>query len=116
MEFEYNGNLNYKDRVTLVSNEIIRQYPEIEVESARLAASLEDVITTKPTNEIRFKRLYNILFAVQNDKPIFNHVLVDIKKVYDLGYNSNLIESMMNELIRFVMHDRVDFPIISEFI
>lgn len=116
MEFEYNGNLNYMDRVKLVANEIIRQYPEIEVESARLAASLEDVITTNPTNEIKFKRLYNILFAVQNNKSIFNHVLVDIKNIYDLGCNSNLIEAMMNELIRFVAHDRIDFPIMSEFV
>ena len=32
MEFEYNGNLNYMDRVKLVANEIIREYPEIEVD------------------------------------------------------------------------------------
>ena len=116
MEFEYNGNLNYMDRVKLVSNEIIRQYPEIEVESAMLAASLEDLITTNPTNEMKFKRLYNILFAVQNNKSIFNHVLIDIKNIYDLGYNSNLVESMMNELIRFIVHDRIDFPVMSEFV
>ena len=116
MQFEYNGNLDYKDRVKLVANEIIREYPEIEVESARLAASLEDVITTTSTNEIKFKRLYNILFAVQNNKSIFNHVLVDIKNIYELGCNSNIIESMMNELVRFVMKERMDFPILSEFV
>lgn len=115
MKFEYNGNLDYMDRVKLVSNEIIEEYPEIGIDEAKMAAILEDVITTKPTNEIKFKRLYNILFATQYNKTIFNHVLVDIKQIYDLGNNTKLMDSIMNEVARYVLGQRVNFPIISEF-
>ena len=34
----------------------------------------------------------------------------------DYDIKQNLIEAMMNELIRFVAHDRIDFPIMSEFV
>ena len=116
MKFEYNGNLDYNDRVKLVANEIINEYPQIGIEEARLSAILEDVITTNPTNEIKFKRLYNILFATQYNKSIFNHVLMDMKQIYDLGDNSKLMDSIMNEVVEYVLGQRVNFPIISEFI
>lgn len=119
MEFEYNGNLEYNERINKVALEIMKTYPEISMDKAKIIASLEDSITTEPNGEIKFKRLYNILFVMQYKKSIFNKALVDIKNIYDVYIltedNNNLIESMMRELLHYTNGERLNFPVISEF-
>ena len=61
MEFDYNGNLTYQERINKVSKEITSYYKEINEKEAKLIASLEDAITTQPTPIIKFIRLFKIL-------------------------------------------------------
>lgn len=119
MNFEYNGNLEEKERIIQVAQEIMKCYPEIDLERAKLIASLEEPITTDVNSVIYFKRLYNMLFVVQKDKTLFNKVYIEIVKIYNLyltsGENDNIVDSMMSELNKYVNNERIDFPIVSEF-
>lgn len=119
MNFEYNGNLEENKRVEQVAQEIIAYYPEIEYEKAKTIASLEEVITTEADSIMYFKRLYNILFVNQKDVNIFLKVYNDIIKIYNLYLTQNIeedkIDSMMEELKKYVNKERTDFPIVSEF-
>ncbi len=119
MRFEYNGNLEESQRVLQVAKEIIDFYPEITFETAKLIASLEEPITTNVNIIMYFKRLYNILFIVQQNNKLFNKICNEIIKIYNLYLKSeekdNIIDLMMNELIKYVNKERIDFPVISEF-
>lgn len=119
MKFEYNGNLEEYERVNVVANEIIEIYPNINLDYAMVIASLEEPITMVPNAIIKFKRLYNILFVMQNNSDIFKLVLNDIKNMYIQYIKEEKIEPLvdiiMSEILNYVDGERYDFPIISEF-
>ena len=85
MNFEYNGNLEERERVLQVAQEIINYYPEVTFEKAKLIASLEEPITKDVDGIMYFKRLYNILFIVQQDKNLSAKIYNEIIKVYKKG-------------------------------
>lgn len=119
MNFEYNGNLEESKRVLQVAEEIVNYYPEITLETAKIIASLEEPITTEVNSVMCFKRLYNILFIIQNNTNIFLKIYNDIVNTYNLYLTSNnndeILNRMMEELSKYVNKKRIDFPIISEF-
>lgn len=119
MEFEYNGNLVENERVELVANEIMKLYPEIDFSKAKAVAFLEEPITTSVNDVMHFKRLYNILMLCYNEKALFSKVLSDLNVIYRKIMNeSSCFESVdviMNELSKFIIGERIDFPLISEF-
>ncbi len=119
MRFEYNGNLTYDERVLQVSKEITDYYKDIKKNEAFLIASLEDPITTDVTSVIKFKRLYNILFVIQNKKDIFDRVYKDLEDVFKEYTLSNIedkkIDRIMEEVIKYKNKKRLDFPTINEF-
>ena len=118
--FEYNGNKTFQDRIKLVSEEIRKLYKEISVEDSIKVALLEDPITTDFNSVLYFKRLYNILLVVQNNRMLFNTVFVDLKKQY-LDYkdkpdeNEYFLDAMVQEINKFVNKERFDFPMLNEF-
>ena len=119
MEFKYNGHLTFKERVSQVSNEITAYYKDIDKNKANMIAGMEDVITTDVNPIIKFKRLYNIMFIMQQDKNIFNKVYIDLVKVFREYLESKLedekIDKIMEEIIKYKKQERLYFPVISEF-
>ena len=119
MDFEYNGNLEEKQRVLQVAQEITNYYPDITFEEAKLIASLEEPITNNVDEIMHFKRLYNILFIVRQDKKLTAKIYNEIIKIYNLylvsNIRDNIIDSIMSELTKYFNGERIDFPIISEF-
>lgn len=119
MDFEYNGNLEEKQRILQVAQEIISYYPEVTFERAKLIASLEEPITKNVDVIMYFKRLYNILFIVQQDKNISAKIYSEIIKVYNLylvsGLHDDTIDSIKSEITKYFNKERLDFPVISEF-
>ena len=119
MKFEYNGNLDEKARIKEVAQDIKSYYNFISDIEAYEVAALEDVISTKVNDIMRFKRLYNILVVMQNKKEIFNLVYRDLVNVYNSYLQNNLkdylVDSIMNEIINYMSGKRQDFPLISEF-
>ena len=119
MNYEYNGHLTEEERIKQVSKEITSYYKEISLPKAKLIAELESPITEEVTEIIKFKRLYNILFIIQKDKILFNKIFIDLKNTYKkylLSQKSdNTIDRIMEEIIKYVNHERIDFPLISEF-
>ena len=119
MNFEYNGNLEENQRILQVAKEISDYYPEVTFENAKLIASLEEPITNNVDTIMYFKRLYNTLFIVQQNKNLSTKIYNEIIQVYNLYLVSNLcdniIDSIMSELTKYFNGERIDFPIISEF-
>ena len=67
MIFEYNGNLNFNERVEKVTNEIITMYPNIEKSKAKMASIMEEPINKHLTYRNIYNRYYNIMLANIND-------------------------------------------------
>ena len=76
MNFEYNGNLTYEDRIEQVSKEIKNIYPDIS--NVDYIAALEPPITTKFDVDMLFRRLYNIILVNKEDYKIVNNVIHDM--------------------------------------
>ena len=74
MIFEYNGNLNFNERVEKVTNEIITMYPNIEKSKAKMASIMEEPINKHLTYRNIYNRYYNIMLANINDFVILNAV------------------------------------------
>lgn len=120
MKFDYNGNLEENKRIEQVSNEIMEYYPEITSGNAMLIALIEEPITTEVNNIIYFKRLFNILYIIHQDKTIFDKVYKDLLDIYnsykkDGCIEDDKIDSMMNQVNNYANGKRMDFPSISEF-
>lgn len=111
MNYDYNGNLLFAERINVVADEIIKKYPEIKREEAIFIATLEPPITTEVTYEIKFRRLFNIMFVKQNDKYLKNKVFWDITNLYKNIYGQNYqIDHLMDKLADHMLNGSI-FPL-----
>ncbi len=119
MNYEYNGHLTEEERVKQVAKEINSYYKEISIPQAKLIAELESPITEEINEIIKFKRLYNILLIIQKNEKLFNKVFIDLKKTYKKYLLSKkedyVIDKIMEELLKYVNKERIDFPLISKY-
>ena len=97
MKYEYNGNLTYEERISLVSREITKYYPFITKSESILIATLEPPINNEINDVIKFRRLYTILF-VKRDNNVFDIVLKDILK---LDKNNEIIKNGIIKLLEY---------------
>ncbi len=81
MIFEYNGNLNFNERVEKVTNEIITMYPNIEKSKAKLASIMEEPINNRLTYKNIYNRYYNIMLANINDEEFQKDVYFDMVEI-----------------------------------
>ena len=110
MNYEYNGNLLYSDRIENISNDILKKYTFLSKKQAIMASMMEPPITKDIDDEFRFNRLYNIIYTNMNNKEVQLKIFEDIKEVYlnILGKN-NKIDYIMSELINY-MYNNGPFP------
>ena len=108
MNFNYNGNLSIEQRVEDASKDIMLRYPEITKENAKRIALLEGPISTKITDEMIFRRLYNIMVVYFNNKPLQYKIFCDMKDIYIIDKNPK-IDSLMDRLIDYI-NGIGDFP------
>ena len=81
MIFEYNGNLNFNERVEKVTNEIITMYPNIERSKAKMASIMEEPINNHLTYRNIYNRYYNIILANINDFEFQKDVYFDMVEI-----------------------------------
>jgi hypothetical protein len=117
MKFEYNGHLNEMNRFISVAKEIVDYFPDIPMEKAMKIAALEDVITTECDSNMYFKRLYNILYIMQEEKNVFNIVLNELITTFKnfSGELDIIIIKFLEEALKYDKGERINFPIIDEF-
>ena len=118
MNYEYNGHLTEEERKNKVSKEITSYYKEINEKEENLIASLEEPITTPPTSVIKFMRLFNILFVIQNNKVLFNKIYNDLENTFKIYLSSNINDYKIKNNGRsnkIQKRERLTFLIVSEF-
>ena len=104
MEYNYNGNLLVEDRINEVAKDIQKEYPEINYELAKSIATLEAPITTEVTDEMRFRRLYNILLFTQNDKHLQTKLTSEIIPVYQrISGQYQDIDRVMEKMVMYII-------------
>ena len=81
MIFEYNGDLNFNERVEKVTNEIITMYPNIERSKAKMASIMEGPINNHLTYRNIYNRYYNIILANINDFEFQKDVYFDMVEI-----------------------------------
>ena len=116
MKFEYNGNLLEDERINLVANEIIANYPQVSIEKAKEAAMLEGKISTTKTVNDELNRLYNIMLVNSDNKSIVSLIYKDF-----LNLLSTIDEKDDNIYINLVsgindyFQNYNDFPLLSDY-
>lgn len=115
MMFEYNAHLNYEKRTEKIAKEITSTYPEITIEEARNAALHMNKIDSKPTTEQKFDRYYFILKTIGKKHKSYYKVLSDLYELYKLGFNNQIYETIMNDIIDYSISETEIFPIISNY-
>lgn len=117
MMFEYNGNLLEDERINLVANEIINMYPQISVEKAKEAATLEGKISNSKTINDELNRLYNIMLVNCDSKYIVSLVYKDFLNLLnniDDEEDTNVYINLANGINDY-LHNYNDFPFLSDY-
>ncbi len=110
MKYNYNGNLLNEDRIIEVAKDIQSEYPEINFELAKNIATLEAPITTEVTDEIKFRRIYNILLFTQNNKSLQTKLISKIVQIYKKIYGQyEDIDKVMENMKSYYIDDNL-FP------
>ncbi len=115
MKFEYNENLDLKERIEIVALEIKQNYPLIENSAAIMSAILSSSIDDKPTNDEKFERYYFLLQNLNTTNVEYLHVFNDLCNVYEDGLENNIYKKCMIEIINFISGKRFNFPELAEF-
>ncbi len=108
MEYKYNGNLLYEDRIAQISKELMNEYNFITKSEAMLISTLESPISTDVDDLIKFRRLYNIIY-IKRDKYTFDIIIKDILKL------DRTNEIISNGIIRLLEYkDNNIFPDVKD--
>jgi len=100
MDYSYNANLSFEERVNKIASEIIKIYDRIDIDTAYKIASIEMPIDNDDIDDAKFKRLSNILFFCKNDEVLKNILIDDILKNYKLIINKNeKIDNYVNDIL-----------------
>ena len=114
MKFQSTANLSVTDRLRVVSNEIINEYPKINSNDILKIAGLCDIVTDKVDYDTIFRRYYYILLVILNDEDNFNIVYNDMLK-YCNNLNSELNNYLFDDIIKYVNNELDSFPLISDY-
>lgn len=105
MNYDYNGNLTFEQRIENVSNDITEYCPNITKSEAMLIATLEPPICTKVDDIIKFRRLFNIIFIKRN-YDIFIKIICEMKK---LDNTIDIIKNTLDMLCDYITN-KSEFP------
>lgn len=114
MRFEYNSNLEFGERVKLVAKEIVDEYPLIGFDEATYAAVHAVPIDDKCTNDDKFDRYYFIMRAIGKNHDEFAHVFNDSYNLYREGFQKDIYNKVMVEIIDYVSSNSNFFPELSD--
>lgn len=110
MNYDYNANLTFEERVSIITKDIINKYPFINKETAIKIASLEEPIDNNK-EDIIFKRLSNILLFYQNDINKKNIIINDILKEYrNLNDKDEKINKYISDILDYQRYD-IELPL-----
>lgn len=102
MNFDYNANLTYEERVASITRDILKEYP-VNKEIAMKIASIELPIDTDNIEDARYRRLSNILFFNQNDLVVKNKVIEDMLNNYkSIKGKYEKIDKYIDELVSYI--------------
>lgn len=114
MRFEENSHCTFDERVEMVSMEIIDAYPAIRIEDAVNIAILDEPINRPADNDVKFMRYYYMLLVLHRQIELRNAIYVEMSKLEKIGLNDGKLLNLMNEIEKYILGERIDFPIISE--
>lgn len=105
MNYDYNANLLFEDRVALITNEIIKAYPEIDKDIAMKIAAIEEPISTDNIIDCKYKRLYNILRFNINNEKIKNKVIYDMLEYYkEVKGKNEKVDKFIDDLLIYIKY------------
>ena len=111
MNYDYNANLSFEERVSIIKNEIIKEYPMIDNDSALKIASIELPIDNDDIENSRYRRLSNILYFYRDNELIKNKVINDMLINYKLIKGKNKkIDNYIENIVIYKEYN-TDLPI-----
>ncbi len=114
MTYDYDSNLELKDRVIKVASEIKKEYPLISTEDAVKAAAISSPISGRVTIDEKFERLYHILMVIGKENSEFPHVFNDIFNIYESEILNEVNTSLMGKIIEYICGNINEFPYMYE--
>ena len=114
MTYDYDSNLELKDRVVKVASEIKKEYPLISTEDAVKAAAISSPISGRVTINDKFERLYHILMVIGKENVEFPHVFNDLYNVYENGLLNEDNNNLMTKIVDYICGTKNEFPFMYE--
>ena len=115
MRFEYNEDLEKKERIEQVMGEIKEHYEDVDSYATYMAALLASPIDDKPTNSEKFERYYYLLKYLKPTNYSYLHIFNDLYNVYEDGIEKAEYNDCMFEIVKYIAGERQTFPHITEF-
>ena len=115
MEFAYNEDLSLVQKIKIVTDEIVKHYPLIDVNAAKMSAILSTSIDDKPTNSDKFERYYFLMMYLDPMNHEYIHIFNDMVDVYESGIEDDKYRNCMEEIIKYFSNQRSTFPLLEEF-
>ena len=115
MKYEYNANLEFPERVALVSEEIKSAYPLLPDDVVKKAAAISLPINDTVTNDDKFDRLYRILYVIHSDYDEYSHVFNDLYAIFEDGLENNTYIKIVGGLVDYYNGLRDTFPELTEY-
>ena len=105
MNYDYNANLSFEERVGLITREIMKAYPISKDIAMKIASTLQP-IDNDDIEDAKFKRLSNILFFNQNNEKVKNMVIEDIIDNYkSIKGKYEKIDKYIEDLLVYIKYD-----------
>lgn len=115
MKFKNNENCTFAERVSMISREILKEYPTINVNDAIRISSLCDTTGKVVDEDVIFRRYYYILWILGINNPLYSKIFKDMKRYCDGSLKNDLNKVLYDEIVKYDNNEIDEFPIISNF-
>ena len=117
MKCQKNSHLNLKDRLELVSYEILEEFPRLSVEDSVKVATFYDIIMDDQVNaDILFRRYYYLMYVLGGKNcSLFEEFLLHMKNNCSLELKDPLNQLLYEDIIKYNQNELDVFPCISQY-
>ncbi len=115
MKFENTERYTATDRIRVVSNEIIHEYPMLNAEDVMKISALCDIVFDDVDEDVIFRRYYYILLVIKDNLAVSKKVFDDMCKYCKDCLKDRLNRILYTDLERFFNGELENFPVIGDY-
>lgn len=115
MKFQNTDCCTSIERLKIVSDEILQEYPNLQSDDILKIACLCDFVSKNADNDDIFRRFYYILLVIKDDKYNFDIIYNDMLNKCRPLFNDNLNKYLYDDVVKYYNGEITSFPMISDY-